>query len=168
MPATYEPIATTTLSAAQANIEFTSIPGTYTDLVLVISHRVGTTGYSSYVQFNSDNGSNYSCTILSGYGSGTTSFRYSTTNSAYLEWYGYPPSATSTFGTQIINIMNYANTNVYKTYVARPGNAATGTDAIVAMWRSTSAITSLKYISSASAGNFQIGTTATLYGIKAA
>jgi len=168
MPATYEPIATTTLTATQANIEFTSIPGTYTDLILVLSHRVATTGYSSYMQFNGDTGANYSCTILYGNGSSAGSFRYSTVSAAYLEWYGYPPSATDTFGTQIIHIMSYANTNVYKTYIARPGNAAAGTDAIVAMWRSTSAITSLKYIPSASAGNFQIGTTATLYGIKAA
>jgi hypothetical protein len=36
MPATYEPIATTTLGTAAAFITFSSIPATYTDLRLVI------------------------------------------------------------------------------------------------------------------------------------
>ena len=43
MPATYEPIATTTLGSAQATVTFSSIPGTYTDLVLITNSRSDST-----------------------------------------------------------------------------------------------------------------------------
>lgn len=166
MPTTYEPIATTTLTSAVANYEFTSIPGTYTDLVLVASVRVTTAGYSDYIQFNGDTGTNYSVTILYGNGTSAASTRYSTASAPYVNYYGYAPSAADTFNACIIHIMNYSNTTTNKTFISRSNNAAGGTDAIVGLWRSTSAITSLKYVQ----GNNTLasGTTLTLYGIKAA
>lgn len=166
MPTTYEPLATTTLTTTATNYEFTSIPGTYTDLLLVASVRVTTTGYSDYIQFNGDTGNNYSVTILAGNGTSAVSTRYSTFSTPYINWYGVAPSAANTFNVCNIHIMNYSNTTTNKTFISRSNEAGTGTDAIVGLWRSTSAITSLKYIQGQN--TLASGTTLTLYGIKAA
>jgi hypothetical protein len=58
---TYEAIATQTLGSAAASVTFSSIPGTYTDLVIVCTPLRVTAGAEELVfQFNSDTGSNYS------------------------------------------------------------------------------------------------------------
>ena len=70
MPAgsTYTPLSTTTLGSAQATVTFSSISGSYTDLVLVMNTIGTSAGGDVQVQFNSDTASNYSCTILYGTG----------------------------------------------------------------------------------------------------
>jgi hypothetical protein len=73
MAITYEPIATTTLGSAAADVTFTSISGTYTDLVLVAVTQIGSSGDYLGVQFNSDTGTNYSRTRLSGNGTSASS-----------------------------------------------------------------------------------------------
>jgi len=62
MPATYEPIATTTLGSAAATITFSSIPATYTDLVIVFA-GTATANLNPLMSFNSDSGTNYSTTV---------------------------------------------------------------------------------------------------------
>jgi hypothetical protein len=164
MPKTYESIATNTLGAAAATVTFSSIPGTYTDLVLVMA-TTGTTssGRDIVIQFNGDTASNYSFTALYGDGSAAGSTRGSSATSANLDYYGYMDNSLSN---RIISIQNYSNTTTYKTFIGRANNAATGTDAVVGLWRSTSAITSL-LVKPASIGNeFASGSTFTLYGIK--
>ena len=77
MPATYEPISTVTLSSAAAQINFTGIPNTYTDLrVCVVAFTASGYNTAVWYRFNSDTGSNYSSTILSANGSSATSQRY--------------------------------------------------------------------------------------------
>ena len=74
--------------------------------------------------------------------------------------------ATTGISNVIVQFMNYSNTTTNKTVLSRANNAATGTDAIVNLWRSTAAITSIYvYVPS---GNFATGSTFTLYGILAA
>jgi hypothetical protein len=78
--------------------------------------------------------------------------------------------ATDTAGewsTNIIQVMNYSNTTTNKTVLARAGIAGDRTRAIVNLWRSTSAITSILIINNGSV-NFVAGSTFTLYGIKVA
>jgi hypothetical protein len=65
---TYTPIATTTLGTAAASVTFSSISGSYTDLVLIIA-GVQSVADVPYIQFNSDTATNYSRTQLSGDGS---------------------------------------------------------------------------------------------------
>jgi anti-sigma-K factor RskA len=78
---------------------------------------------------------------------------------------GGSPQTTNDSLTKI-DFMNYSNTTTFKTAINRADNANRGMDAIVNLWRSTSAITSIKlYFSS---GNIASGAIATLYGIKAA
>lgn len=169
MASTYTPIATTTLGSASATLEFTGISGSYTDLILVASNIVPSTGMDITMQVNSDTGSNYSTTSLNGDGTTARSGRVSSQSKAYVSDYqvGVGGTNPSMF---IVNLMNYSNATTYKTFLSRAaiqGASSTGeTNANVSLWRSTSAITSLKL--STSSGTMGVGSTFTLYGVKAA
>lgn len=163
MASTYEKIATTTLGSNSATIEFTSISGSYTDIVLILSAKASGGNMDAWIQVNSDTGSNYSFTTLRANGSTVTSDRYTNQTSGYGDLSGY--INTINFNVEIIQFMNYSNTTIYKTFLSRASTAGNGLDAIVNLWRSTSAITSIKLSGSQ---NYATGTTATLYGIKAA
>jgi hypothetical protein len=64
-----------------------------------------------------------------------------------------------------VNVMNYANSTTYKTTLSRADAANEELTAIVGLWRSTAAITSIKVAADAGI-NFSTGSTFTLYGIK--
>lgn len=166
MPATYEPISTTTLGSAASSVTFSSISGAYTDLVLIENGGNSTAGQAFILQVGNgsiDTASNYSYTILNGTGSAATSYRYSSQTYGVFAWSG-PPTSIGDAG--IAHFMNYSNTTTYKTVLVRYNTASgtnAGTDAIVNLWRSTSAINTIK-ISSIS-GNILAGSTFTLYGI---
>ena len=167
--ATYKPIATNTLTGTATSVTFSSIPSTYTDLVVVQTFpNSQTTGPYTAFQFNGDTGTNYSSTYLVAYngsldGTGTTNIaNIRLGNSSYL--------ANSVC---ITHIMNYANTTTYKTVVSRVNfgqpSAGMRESAInVGMWRSTSAINEVKILVALSASSFVSGSTFTLYGIAAA
>jgi len=161
MPTTYEPIATTTLGSAQASFSFTSIPGTYTDLVAVV---VAETGGNLKIELNSDTGSNYSNTVLYGAGSSALSAR-NTNSTGFL--FGTTAQVLGN-GVNIYYFMNYSNTTTNKTALSR-GNDVDNSlvRADVGLWRNTSAITSIRFISNLGA-NLATGSVFTLYGIKAA
>jgi len=167
MPNTYESIATNTLSSAAATLTFSSIPGTYTDLILICSMTGNTTSIDTRVVFNSDTGSNYSATRLMGDGTSATSNRSS--NRAWIDL-NYVGGVSSTApATSILNIMNYSNSTTYKTTLLRAnelGGTYQGTEAIVGLWRNTAAITSMTI--TASNDNFKSGSTFSLYGIASA
>ena len=162
---TYTPIATTTLGSATASYTFSSIPSTYTDLVLIVNAAI-TTGSSYYsVQFNSDTGSNYSATRLRGNGSSATSGRDTSVTQIWTSS-GATITTTSLENNLIMNIMNYANTSTYKTVIGRDNAASVETNAYVGLWRSTSAINTIKV--SIASSTFIAGSTFTLYGLAAA
>jgi hypothetical protein len=155
--ATYEPIATTTLSTATASVTFSSISGSYTDLVVVINGLYSGTTYGKFT-FNSDTtSSNYSYIRMLGYSGGTLTDRAGGTDGISLG---------STRGTWIAHIQNYANSTTYKSVLARENNGGSGVGAYVYLWRSTAAITSVTF--TGVGGNFDSTTTFTLYGIAAA
>ena len=164
---TYTPIATTTASGSVSSITFSSIAGTYTDLVLIASASLASGAENLRLRFNSDTGSNYSNTVLVGSGSGAASTRASNQTYISADSNGY---VTTTNNIYIINIQNYANTTTNKTALIRANNAAaaaSGVDAIVGLWRSTSAITSVTLLNLGGV-NFTTSSTFTLYGIAAA
>lgn len=169
MPAgnTYKSIATQTLGSAAASVTFSSIPSTYTDLVLIanIKHSFGTTGdvIVDGLQFNNDTGTNYSKTNLQGNGTTAASDRGSnTTGISYVA----TRSSESYFATNVINIMNYANTTTFKTVLLRgAGNSTSvGTNAQVGLYRSTSAISTVT-INATSTFTILAGSTFSLYGV---
>jgi hypothetical protein len=162
---TYEPIATTTLGSNTADYTFSSIPGTYTDLVVVCSNFKNTTANTLCLRFNSDTGSNYSWTTLSAFTS--VSSLSANNDSRGVALGGYIEGlSSSTPGVYTGNIFNYSNTTTYKTCLARGSNSANDVEEIVGLWRSTSAITSITV--RPSGGNMITGTVLSLYGIKAA
>lgn len=159
LAATYEPIATTTLGTATASVSFTSISGSFTDLVL-ITNATFTSGENGFqLTFNSDGGNNYSTTYLYGDGSNALSTRVS--NGSNIN----AGRQSTTMGVGITHIMNYSNTTTNKTVLTR-GNSSSIVNANVGLWRNTGAITSLTC--TAEGTTFTAGSTFTLYGIAAA
>jgi hypothetical protein len=167
MTATYEKIATTTVGTDTNSVTFSSIPATYTDLVLVMQIKSSSSDTIRF-RFNSDSGSNYSTTRLSGTGSSAVSDRENNSTITAGSNYGWP---TSTLGatTHITQIMNYSNTTTYKTLLTRANQASNGVDACVGLWRSTAAINAVSIATAAYGGSssVQTGSIFTLYGIKA-
>ena len=166
---TYTQIASTTLGSAAASVTFSSIAGTYTDLVLVISGRStrASTDDSLYIQFNSDTGSNYSYTELAGNGTAASSGRASSQTQIRPSTNMDAASQTAgTFTPVIISINNYSNTTTNKTTLSRSNMAAKEVSAVVGLWRSTAAISTI--LIKCAVGNLDTGTTANLYGIAAA
>ena len=169
MAITYEPIASTTLGSAAASVTFSSISGSYTDLVLVSSQLYASSGSDRYATFlvgngSVDTGSNYSWTYLDTYPGTPSSGR--TSNSTY-GLHSYTSSIPTT--TPMIckmQIQNYSNTTTNKTMLHRFDAADKITGAYVNLWRSTSAINIITV--TAQGANFASGSTFTLYGIKSA
>jgi hypothetical protein len=165
MPQTYTPIATNTLGTAVPTVTFSSISQDYTDLVLVAA----TTSTSAATNFtlrlgngSVDTASNYSATRLVGNGSSATSG----TNSATVLNFGDVgnPSIPTV---NIISIMNYTNTTTFKTILGRANTSDIQVQGLVGLWRKTPEAINIITIGTGS-GNFAIGSTFTLYGIKAA
>lgn len=163
MPATYEPIATTTLSSAAATITFSSIPSTYTDLRLVVV-PIGTTSANLYLTYNNDTSTIYSATSLSGNGTTAASGRRSSVGNILLTYVTNIQTATPTLRT--VDIFSYAG-STFKTALTEENSDLNGSGSVartVALWSSTSAINRLDVFVSGT--TMASGTTATLYGIK--
>lgn len=166
MPATYEPIATTTLGSAASSITFSSIPNTYTDLRLVFVAKNVTINDDIQFRFNSDSGTNYSWTTLSG--NGTTAASSRSTNNTRLYATSEGNLSTAQFGLATMDIFSYAG-STNKTCLITGNYDENGSGWLernVGLWRNTAAITAIEIFSTPT--NFAIGTIATLYGIKAA
>lgn len=163
MPVTYTPIATTTLGTNSASVTLSSIPSTYTDLVLICNLTANTTPLNMGIRFNSDTSSLYSGTTMGGTGSSAASTRYSGT--LFGEIYA---STGTVSGNQIfiMNIMNYSNTTTFKTALTRFNSTSYGTEAQANLYRSTSAINSVTVL--AQNDSYASGSTFTLYGVKSA
>lgn len=167
-----ELITTTTVGAGgAASIDFTSIPGTYTDLLLVFATRdttSGTTDGGFALRFNSDSGSNYAHRHLGGNGSSAASGSSSAFSLFYNVGYGGDPYAgttANTFGNVSIYIPNYAGSTAKAMSADAVGetNGTTAYQSITAgSWSGTAAITAIKLLP---ATLFAQYSTASLYGI---
>ena len=166
----YQSIQTYTVGSGGAtDITFSSIPATYTHLQ--IRGIVRTSAVAEIrMQFNGDTASNYSWHEMASTGTarnannGTSSPRISI---AY--WNGFPSTA-STFGPLVLDILDYTNTNKYKTTRAISGYDANGTGGVTfssGNWRNTSAITDIKLFND-STYTFEQYSQFALYGIKGA
>jgi len=164
---TYVPISTYTVPSATTSVALTSIVGTYTDLRVVINAKVSTVANANIrMQVNGDTGNSYSTTLLAGTGTVAESVRYSNYSASTFVNIDAPINNT-TFNPTLIDVMNYSNATTYKTWLTRASNAAAGTDAMVGLWRSTAAITSLTFTLSSSL-SFDTGSVFSLYGILGA
>lgn len=173
-PGDFESIATVTVGAGGASsIDFTSIPGTYTHLQVRFLYGNTNTAQTreTIMRLNSDSGNNYADHQLAGNGSSASASAFSSTNAIYVAQCDHSSSAgTSAFGESIIDILDYANTNKYKTTRQLWGWDGNGTGVMrfsSGLWMSTNAITSIKLLPM-STGDFRQYTQAALYGIKGA
>ena len=162
MATTYEKIQSTTLGSANTDISFTSIGSGYTDLRVVLVGTTVTGSPSPLIQFNSDTGTNYSITRLTG--NGTTAASARSTNQTGIRCSILTGFNSTTPSLATFDIFSYAG-STFKTVLVTSENDRNGsgsTERIVGLWRSTSAITT---VTLSNPSQFNTGTTATLYGI---
>lgn len=172
IPTSFESIATVTVgSGGSKTVSFSSITGIYAHLelrVIARSDRASTVDYYGF-RFNSDTGSNYSKHYVGGDGSATEAG--ATANASTCDLYHIPAaSATaSIFGADIIDVIDYSNTNKYKTVRTLTGNDRNGAgriDLFSHSWRNTNAINEITI--TCGIGNFVQYSHFALYGIKSA
>jgi hypothetical protein len=173
-PTSFDSIATVTVgSGGSATISFTSIPSTYKHLQLRISAQTnrGTFGSDySNITFNSDTGSNYSRHTLGS--DGDTPLTGTTSNGSYVSGGATGTTTGGTFAGTIIDILDYANTNKYKSVKTLSANDFNGKISgyggeiylLSGMWMSTSAISSIT-INRNSGSLYSQNSTFALYGI---
>jgi hypothetical protein len=162
-----------------AVMRFTNIPAIYQDLYLVVSGNILTTAgnsISSLLDINADGNSGlYSSTWINGNGATAVSLRG--TNANYTENLG--PNTMTTQGalgvgntfpiSQIWHILNYANTNTFKTIVNQSAADVSGAGysiLSVSLWRNTNAINSFAVSTFNGNGFWNFGSSGTLYGVR--
>ena len=172
MASTYTLISSQVLASSASSVTFSSIPATYTDLVVRASTRDSQTSGVIYqsirVEFNADASSIYSVTILSGNGSATASSRLSALSYTIDNAGTNSDSATAnTFSNTEMYFPNYLSTTSkpYSEFGVGENNATFAGIATTAdLYRNTSAIASLKL--STNGGSFLTNSSFYLYGIS--
>jgi hypothetical protein len=179
----YESIATVTSAGGESTLAFTSIPSTYKHLQIRGIHRVSGSNYTADVFMrvgagSIDSGNNYSNHIIVGDGSSAAASGGGSRSSVMgFDYYNSVGNLATTgmFATCVIDLLDYANTNKYKTMRFLEGREINrnDTDSRVyfesGLWQSTSAVSNIQFAcltGTGAAGTFIAGTTFALYGIK--
>ena len=167
----YESIATVSVGAGgSSSIDFTSISSGYSHLQIRLISRLsgtGTSAQSNTIRFNSDSGTNYRSHFLLGNGSSASAFDGGAATRLFNGIGADGDNTSGIFGSVIIDILDYANTNKYKVTRTLGGLDANGSGELTlisGLWLSTSAITSISIIPEA--GNYVQYSHFALYGIK--
>lgn len=166
MATTYDLIASQTLGSSAASITFSSIAASWTDLRLVLTAISGSSNTAPVLTFNNDTGTNYSVTTFNGNGASTYSSSQTSASNIYPN-YTVGFINTTYFALYDFNIFSYKESNYKTVLVANSGdkNGSGNSTFAVGLWRNTAAITSLTITVGTTMAS---GTTAQLYGIKAA
>ncbi len=172
-PNSYESIATFTSSGSTNLITFSSIPSTYTHLQLRIFARSAQAASTDtvYFRFNGDSTNNYSRHLLSGDGASATVTGYYPENVIFAGTIAAASSTASAFGTYVVDILDYTNTNKNKVTRSLGGYDANGSGVVdfrSSNWGSTTAITSITLANYTAGANFANGSQFALYGIEGA
>ena len=171
----YDSIATATPNGSSGTVTFNSIPSTYTHLQLRVFTRFSTGSVGQYdplkIRFNSDTNSNYSYHYLTGVGSVVNVGAGNTQTQTWGGLAGYG-GTNSAFDASITDILDYTNTNKYKTIRTLSGTDNNGSGEaffVSGLWQSTNAITSIT-IDTVNTGStfFTANSSFALYGIKGA
>jgi hypothetical protein len=171
----YESIATANGTGSSNVITFSTIPSTYKHLQLRFITRGGAAGgypadISSFVLNSDTTASNYYCHSLFGTGSGTPSTTAGNNNySGFLQMAGAEALA-NTYVVGVIDFLDYANTNKYKTIRNLNGADFNGSGRVIfssMLWKNTNAISSISITADPTyTGNFTTASSFALYGIK--
>jgi len=170
-PGSFESIATTTVgSGGSSTITFSSIPSTYKHLQIRAIARSARTEPEDYIylRFNSDTGNNYAWHTMEGSGSTLAAQAVSSTAQIFTMWITTANSSASIFGTGVIDILDYTNTNKYTTVKTLTGDDKNGSGFVVfgsGLWQNTNAVSTIT-LTNHGATNFQQYSQFALYGIK--
>jgi hypothetical protein len=166
----YESIQTVSVGGGGTGFfDFTSIPATYTHLQIRGIGRCNQAGSgvtTTTYRFNSDTGSNYAYHNLTGNGTAASAGAAATQTNIVLTDFPQNTATSNAFGVTVMDILDYANTNKYKTIRALNGADLNGSGQISltsGLWMDTSAITSITINPASSAVQY---TNFALYGIK--
>jgi hypothetical protein len=165
MPATYDSLATTTLGAISSTITFSGISSAYTDLKIVLVATANDTGRTVWLRFNSDSANNYTIAQISGNGSAVQAdeqINFSAINVA-----GASNLSTTIPHLYDIDIFSYSG-STKKAVLCKKSGDDNGSGYVVVnagYWNSTAAINAITLQCGNGVSQFNIGTTATLYGI---
>jgi len=165
----FESIATSIVGVDGASsITFSSIPSTYTHLQIRATGKSTSTGQAVRITFNSDTGNNYASRYLFSNGS-SAPYAGAASSSARIDVYAFyaDNSVSNVFGTAIIDILDYANTNKNKVTRCLSGfdqNTAGNLGFQSGLWMNTDAITSITF--APQGGNWAQHSSFALYGIK--
>jgi hypothetical protein len=162
----FDALGTVTVPAGGlSSITFAGIPQTGYSHLQIRATSVASGEMNHYMQFNGDTSANYSWHELYGTGSAATS-----ANSANVEFIKAGYNGTTLPAPSVIDILDYTNTNKFKTTRGLAGSDNnTGSNNYILFrsgnWRSTAAINSI-YIYPSSATTFSQNTSFSLYGVK--
>ncbi len=160
----YESIATVSLSSSAANVEFTSIPGTFAHLQVRV-YQMNTQIATTNLKLNNDSGSNYSRHYLYGGGSSAVGASGSASQTSIGVLYN---ESTTYAAVSVIDILDYQNTNKNKTVRSLMGWDANGSGYVFfysGSWmNSSTAVNQLTF--TPDGGTFATGTKFALYGIR--
>jgi hypothetical protein len=163
----YESIDTTTVGlAGSSTITFSSISGTYQHLQLRFIAAASATLPTMYLRLNSDTGANYVRHRLQGNGTSASS-GVNTGETATYMFGSAGISAAPIFRASVLDILDYSNTNKYKTLRALDAGDSNGSgnmEILSNLWMNTAAITSITL--TLDSGNFTQYSSFALYGIK--
>jgi hypothetical protein len=167
----YESIATVTPYTTTSTVVFSSIPATYRHLQIRFIGRTDRANQEDNIQlrFNSDSAGNYAAHVL--YGDGATASSFSDGSSITFNTRSVVAAASATsgvFGAGIIDILDYANTNKYKTVRSLNGYDNNGAGQVrlsSGLWMNTAAINTITIVP-ANGPNFTANSHWALYGIK--
>ena len=171
LPGDYESIATVSLASGNTGyLVFNSIPQTFKHLQIraLTRDNAGFAQCNMYLQFNTEyTGGNYGWHRLAGDGASVSVSQFTATSQIWIGNGGGNGAAANIFGIAVIDVLDYADTNKYKTARGLSGMDRNGSGYIglhSGYWASTSAITSLRLSSDNGVwGGFtHIG----LYGIR--
>lgn len=161
----YTALANLTLSSSASSVTFSSISGSYRDLVLVIQTAGTTANFPNMtVRFNGDSGSNYNGPVgMYGNGSSPASwFQGANRTDMNFTYFNLQSTDRNLFRAEILD---YSATDKHKTVLARQDVPTNGTEALAGRWASTSAITSI--VITVPSVSFNSGSTFALYGVSA-
>ena len=169
---TFDSIATVTVgSGGQSSIDFTSIPSTYKHLQLrgIARDSSAVNDYTVILMtFNGDTGSNYARHNLYGNGSAAGAGGASSTTSIRAGIMPQNSTTSNSFGGNVFDVLDYQNTNKYKTVRGLSGTDTNTTTDYVQLtsgvWQNTSAVTSISLTSGGT--NFLQYSSFALYGLK--
>ena len=167
----YESIATYTVGAGGvSNVTFSSIPSTYKHLQIrgIMRTNNASSDDQMLIRLNSDGAGNYSYHWVYGDGSSASTYSGTSTGSPWIAESGASGGASNTYSALVIDILDYADTNKYKTIRSLSGVDNNGSGKVAlssASWRSTSATNSV-FLERVYGSSISQYSSFALYGIK--